>query len=78
MPTVLTLDGFRFSFYSDEGNEPCHIHVQKGSARGKMWLLPIFDEDYFYGFTEQEKRRIRKIAKEHYAFLIDQWNEYFK
>ncbi|MEQ8882161.1 MAG: DUF4160 domain-containing protein [Cyclobacteriaceae bacterium] len=77
MPTVLTIDGFKFLFYSDEGNEPCHIHIKKGGATGKIWLLPDFDEDYYYGFTEQEKRKIRKLVKENYEFLIEQWNEYF-
>jgi len=73
----LTIDGFKFLFYSDEGNEPCHIHIKKGGAAGKIWLLPDFDEDYYYGFTEQEKRKIRKLVKENYEFLIEQWNEYF-
>ena len=27
MPTVLRIGPFRFHFYSDEGNEPPHIHV---------------------------------------------------
>jgi hypothetical protein len=26
MPTVLLLNGFRFFFYSNENNEPVHIH----------------------------------------------------
>lgn len=78
MPTVLTIDGFRFYFFSDEGNEPCHIHVKKAGARGKIWLLPNIEEDYYYGFTEQEKRKIRKITKENCTFLIKKWNEYFK
>lgn len=38
MPTVLTLEGFRFYFFSEEGAEPAHIHVKKGSAKGKIWL----------------------------------------
>lgn len=40
MPTFLLINGFRFFFYSDEGDEPCHIHVKKGSGRGKVWLDP--------------------------------------
>ena len=32
MPTVLYIRGWRFFFYSDEGNEPIHIHVQKGDS----------------------------------------------
>jgi hypothetical protein len=27
MPTVFTKEGFRFHFYSNERNEPPHIHV---------------------------------------------------
>lgn len=77
MPTVLTIEGFRFFFFSDEGNEPCHIHVKKGGARGKLWLEPELDEDYYYGFTEQEKRKIRKITEEKQHYFIDKWNEYF-
>lgn len=29
MPTVLFVNGFRFFFYSNENNEPVHIHVLK-------------------------------------------------
>ena len=31
MPVVLRLEGFKFFFYSNEGNpqEPAHIHVRK-------------------------------------------------
>jgi len=78
MPTVLSVEGFKFYFFSDERNEPSHIHVKKGGARGKIWLLPSVDEDYYYGFTEQEKRKIRKFVKENYKFLLEQWNEYFQ
>ncbi len=44
MPTILLINGFRFFFFSDEGSEPCHIHIKKGGARGKIWLLPIIEE----------------------------------
>jgi hypothetical protein len=32
MPTVLVVDGFRFFFFSNEGFEPPHIHVEKGDS----------------------------------------------
>jgi len=77
MPTILLIDGLRFFFFSDEGSEPCHIHVKKGGARGKIWLSPEVEENYYYGFTEQEKSKIRNIVKEHYEYLIQKWDEYF-
>ncbi|MCK5470683.1 MAG: DUF4160 domain-containing protein [Cyclobacteriaceae bacterium] len=78
MPTILNKDGFRFFFFSDEGSEPCHIHVKKAESMGKIWLLPEIKENYYYGFNEQEKRKIRNIVKENYKYLIQKWDEYFK
>jgi hypothetical protein len=36
MPTVLIEQGFRFFFWSNENDEPMHIHVEKGGAEGKI------------------------------------------
>ena len=38
MPTVLTKDGFRFFFYSREGNEPPNIHIIGKGGEMKIWL----------------------------------------
>ena len=42
MPVVLRLAGFKFLFYSNEGNprEPVHIHVRQGRDEAKFWLKP--------------------------------------
>ena len=41
MPTVLRLRSFRFHFYSDERNEPPHIHVAVPDGECKFWLEPV-------------------------------------
>ncbi len=43
MPVVFRYKGYRFFFYSNEGNprEPLHIHVRKGDAIAKLWLEPF-------------------------------------
>ncbi|HET6238742.1 MAG TPA: DUF4160 domain-containing protein [Acetobacteraceae bacterium] len=41
MPTVLRVDGFRFYFYSLEGNEPPHVHIEYGDSLAKYWLVPV-------------------------------------
>ncbi len=61
MPVVLRIKGYRFFFYSDEGNEPINMHVEKGEARGKIWLVPSIEEEFLYGFNPNEIRSIRKI-----------------
>jgi len=41
MPTVMQSGGYRFFFYSADGAEPIHVHVQKDRAVAKFWLLPV-------------------------------------
>ena len=38
MPTVLRWNGYRFYFFSNEGSEPPHIHVDKAGHTAKYWL----------------------------------------
>ncbi|MDQ3015894.1 MAG: DUF4160 domain-containing protein [Bacteroidota bacterium] len=41
MPNVFRKDGYRFFFFSNEGNEPPHIHIELGGAYAKFWLDPL-------------------------------------
>jgi hypothetical protein len=41
MPTLLNIEGFRFYFFSNEGTEPAHVHVEKGDGTAKFWLNPV-------------------------------------
>lgn len=42
MPEVFRYRGFRFYFFSNEGNprEPVHIHVESANGKAKFWLRP--------------------------------------
>lgn len=77
MPTVLRIDGYRFFFYSNENNEPAHIHVEKGSAEAKLWLEPVFSPAYFEGFNSREQNDIIEIVRMNLPAFIQKWNEYF-
>jgi hypothetical protein len=77
MPTVLFLNGFRFFFYSNENNEPAHIHVEKGDAAGKIWLEPITEIAWMRGFTNAEEKGISDIVTEYQQLFKNKWNEYF-
>jgi len=74
MPTVLRIRGFKFFFFSQEGNEPAHIHVSKGDGAAKFWLNPVKLE-YNDGFKKQELRAVIEIMERHEAELIRAWNE---
>ena len=77
MLVALFIKGYRFFFYSDEGNEPMHIHIEKGGARGKVWLEPNIENEYLYDFTVREEREIRKLISENIVTLKNKWNEHF-
>ncbi len=77
MPTALRVSGFRFFFYSNEVNEPMHIHVEKGDAVGKMWLEPVLEQEYFYGFTVKERKQIIEIVTANLDLFKNTWNERF-
>ena len=78
MPTVLEVNGYKFKFYSNENQEPAHVHVIKGGGNAKIWLRPSVDEEYSYNFTVRERRDIRAMAKAHYETLTTAWDEYFR
>ncbi|MGE0561295.1 MAG: DUF4160 domain-containing protein [Flavobacteriales bacterium] len=77
MPTILTVNGFRFYFYSNENDEPIHIHVEKADGNAKYWLEPVLEEEYSYGFKAKQRKEIEAIIAENINDLITAWNEYF-
>lgn len=43
MPAIFQFEGYRFFFFSNEGNprEPIHVHVRKDGNRAKFWICPV-------------------------------------
>ena len=79
MPTILVIMGWRLFFYSNEGNEPVHVHCRKGDKECKYWLdTEMFDleEAYSYNMTSSNKREIKKIIFEHFEYIDEQWREF--
>jgi uncharacterized protein DUF4160 len=78
MPTILIVNGYRFYFYSNENDEPVHIHVEKGEGNAKYWLEPELKEEYSYGFKAKQRKEIKQIISENIEKLITDWYEYFR
>jgi hypothetical protein len=75
MPTVLRIGPFRFHFYSDEANEPPHIHVRYAGRECKYWLDPIALAGN-RGIAALDLRAIEQLVLEHQVFLIAKYHEY--
>lgn len=76
MPTVLRIGVFRFHFYSDEGNEPPHIHVETPDGECKFWLDPV-KLARNKGISPTTVRIIEKLVYENLQVLMEKFNEYF-
>ncbi len=77
MPTILRLLNWRFHFYSDEGNEPAHIHVDTGDGECKFWLSPV-RLARSARVKAQELRQIESTVAEREAFFLEKWHEFFQ
>ena len=76
MPTILKIKGYRFFFFSLEGNEPPHIHIEHGDKIAKFWLEPI-NLASSNGFKSYELAKIRLLVIEHKKLFWEKWHEYF-
>jgi len=76
MPTVLRLGGFRFFFFSQEGSEPPHIHVEHAENYAKFWLDPVFLASS-HGFRTKELTVVRELVVKHRVMFLEKWNEHF-
>lgn len=76
MPTILRIGEYRFHFYSDEGNEPPHIHVRKGDAECKFWLEPTIVLAHNRAMKAPDIRSIERLVFENQEKLRKSYNEY--
>jgi hypothetical protein len=75
MPTALRKDGYRFFFFSREGSEPPHVHVENAEKYAKFWLAPVTLARN-RRFLSRELGRIRRIIEENQVHLQERWNEH--
>lgn len=79
MPVIFRYKGFRFLFFSNEGDplEPLHIHVQKGECIAKFWIEPNVHLAESYGFLSSELILFAEHIEKNKKLIERCWNEYF-
>lgn len=79
MPVVFRAQGFKFFFYSNEGHprEPVHIHVEKGAAEAKFWIIPQIAVAYNDGFDARTLRLVLAMVETNQERIRRAWNEFF-
>jgi hypothetical protein len=76
MPAVLRVGRYRFFFFSNEGQEPPHIHVKASGDEAKYWLSPV-ELAADYGFNARELNDIERLVRDHEELFLEAWHEHF-
>ena len=76
MPTVMRIGRFRFYFFSNESQEPAHIHIKAGSDEAKIWLDPV-SLAANHGFRSHELTEIESLVEQHRTDFLEAWNDHF-
>jgi hypothetical protein len=79
MPNVLIEEGFRFYFFSNENQEPAHVHVTDEENIAKFWLNFSNNQvslEYNEGFSRNQLRRIRAILDRRSGMMRREYDEY--
>lgn len=83
MPSLFTVAGYRFYFWSNEEGEPVHVHLSKGSPSPnatKLWLTKAGGcvVAHNHGkIPEKDLRQLVRIAAAQHGYICDSWKEYF-
>ncbi|MEO8610931.1 MAG: DUF4160 domain-containing protein [Chloroflexota bacterium] len=76
MPTVIRIGLYRFFFYSNENDEPRHIHVKAAENEAKFWLDPI-ELEWNEGFNNRQLKQIERHIQDNQSYIIEIWDEFF-
>ncbi len=76
MPEVFRVEGYVVFFYSNEGQEPMHVHVRRAGGIAKFWMQPLM-LDSARGLKTQELARAEELIAEHAEQIREKWHEVF-
>jgi hypothetical protein len=76
MPNVGQYGPYRVFFYSNEGFERPHVHIERDDSVAKFWLDPV-DLAKKGNFKAYELTKLRELVVEHQTEWLEKWHEHF-
>lgn len=79
MPVIFRHKGFRFFFYSNEGNprERLHVHVRGQGGEAKFWVVPTIALASSDGLDARTLRELEQTVRDKVHLIQEAWNEHF-
>jgi hypothetical protein len=76
VPNIDRIGPYRFFFYSNERDEPAHVHIRRERALAKFWLDEVSLADS-KRFAARELRELERLVMKHRTQFLESWNEHF-
>ena len=76
MPTVFTIEGFRFFFYSND-HAPLHVHVQHGGGEAVFEIGEDVTLRESAGLKVSALRRAEELVLGNRLLIEEKWHEVF-
>lgn len=76
MPTLFTVFGFRFLFYSND-HEPIHVHVIKGNTEARFQIQPEVKLLDNKGLKPAELKLAESLVEENKEMIVERWKVFF-
>ena len=79
MPTIFRHDGFRFFFYSNEGDprEPIHIHVMGANGEAKFCITSDISLAESAGLDARTSRRLTGVIEARQMEIESPYHDHF-
>ena len=83
MPILFELYGYKIFFWSNENNEPIHVHVAKGKQSAnatKIWLPTESNPVVVHNksrIPQKDLSRLLKVVAQNRDTIIARWYDYF-
>ena len=84
MPSIFEVFGYKIYFWSNENNEPIHVHISKGSPTQnstKVWLTQTGGcilANNKSKIPDSDLNKLLSIISRHYFLIISKWKEFYK
>ena len=83
LPNLFTVSGYKVYFWSNEKNEPIHVHISKGKPTPnatKIWITKsggcILAKNGS-NIPDKELRELMEFIAAQYFLICDAWREHF-